>query len=71
MGTIGSVRSWLAGKITDGAQYLRSPDLLIDALLNHAKTLGLTDQPGHDRAHQPGQVYAIVNNRIDSLIFLL
>ena len=40
-GELGSLRSWLADKITDGAPFLSDPELLIDKLLAHARTLGM------------------------------
>ena len=55
MGQIGALRSWLASKISDRAPILDDPFELIDALLRHAKTLGIT---GGESDRQRG-VYAV------------
>ena len=54
---LGSLRNWLADKITDRAHFLSEPNMLIDALLAHARTLGMPTAIG-DR----GQVFAVYNN---------
>ena len=43
---VGMLRSWLAEKITDGAAFLADPYALIDKMLKHARTLGMSDVPG-------------------------
>ena len=43
-GAVGTLRSWLADKITDGAPILSEPEKFIDKLLAHARTLGIPAQ---------------------------
>jgi hypothetical protein len=40
-GAVGTLRSWLADKITDGAPILSEPEKFVDKLLAHARTLGI------------------------------
>jgi hypothetical protein len=42
-GIVGSLRSWFADKITDGASFLMEPETLIDKLIAHARTLGMPE----------------------------
>ena len=56
---LGSLRSWLADKITDRAHFLSEPNKFIDALLAHARTLGMPTAVG---ASDRGQVFALYNN---------
>ena len=42
-GQLGSLRSWLADKITDQAPFLSDPDKTIDKLVAHARTLGFRE----------------------------
>ena len=42
-GQLGSLRSWLADKITDQASFLSDPDKTIDKLIAHARTLGFRE----------------------------
>jgi hypothetical protein len=43
-GAVGTFRSWLADKITDGAPILSEPEKFVDKLLAHARTLGIPAQ---------------------------
>ena len=54
-GAVGTLRSWLADKITDGAPFLSEPEKFIDKLLAHARTLGIPAQS----AGTGGSVYAM------------
>ena len=56
---LGSLRSWFADKITDRAHFLAEPDGLIDAILAHARTLGM---PAAGGASDRGQVFSVFNN---------
>jgi len=56
---LGSLRSWFADKITDRAHFLAEPDGLIDAILAHARTLGM---PAAGGASDRGQVFTMFNN---------
>ena len=56
---LGSLRSWFADKITDRAHFLAEPDGLIDAILAHARTLGMPTAGG---ASDRGQVFTVYNN---------
>ena len=56
---LGSLRSWFADKITDRAHFLAEPDGLIDAILAHARTLGM---PAAGGASDRGQVFTVYNN---------
>jgi hypothetical protein len=56
---LGSLRSWFADKITDRAHFLAEPDGLIDAILAHARTLGVPTAGG---ASDRGQVFTMFNN---------
>jgi hypothetical protein len=56
---LGSLRNWLADKITDRAHFLSEPDMLIDALLAHARTLGMPTSTG---ASDRSQVFTVYNN---------
>jgi len=59
-GVLGSLRSWLADKITDRAHFLSEPTLLIDALIAHARTLGMPYQGGANSERD--RVFALLKN---------
>ena len=43
-GHLGSIRKWLADKVTDGSASLINVDGMIDALLKYARVVGLPDK---------------------------
>ena len=55
-GAVGTLRSWLADKITDGAPILSEPEKFVDKLLAHARTLGI---PAQSTTGTGGSVYAM------------
>ena len=59
-GVLGSLRSWLADKITDRAYFLSEPTLLIDALIAHARTLGMPYEGG--ASSERDRVFALLKN---------
>jgi hypothetical protein len=59
-GHVGSLRAWLADKITDGASFLSEPESLIEKLLAHARTLGMPQ--GGSEARGTGGLYAVLRN---------
>ena len=59
-GLLGSLRAWLADKITDGAPFLAEPEMLIEKLLTHARTLGMPQ--GGSEARGSGGLFAVLRN---------